>query len=146
MKGNLKKSIRYLLPLHLLSSLCNWFTSWLRYGKQWGYPDYRRFLPPLFTAMPGIAALFTQARSGKLWIPHPHGTCIMGYRGQGFLGEFSLTQTWKNVMFNEQHHAVKQSDLAFCCLMFWLKSSCWCDADESVHEESGSTTYWVWEL
>lgn len=125
--------------VHLLTSLCNWFTSCLRYGKQWGYPDYRRFLPPLFTAMPGITALFTQARSGKLWIPHPHGTCIMGYRGQGFLGEFSLTQTWKNVMFNKQHRAVKQSDLDewhFVALCF--------GRSRVVDERVDKTKHWTW--
>lgn len=77
----------YACSVHRLSSPCNWFTSWLSYGKQWSYPDYRHFLPPPFTAMPGMAAVFTQAWSGKLQIPHPHGICIMGYKGQGFLGE-----------------------------------------------------------
>lgn len=45
------------------------------------------FLPPAFAAVPGMAAVFTQARSSKLWIPHPHDMCITGHGGHGFLGE-----------------------------------------------------------
>lgn len=57
-------------------------------------PINGHFLPPPFAAMPGMAAVFTQARSGKLWIPHPHGICITGCKGQGFLGEqFLLIET-----------------------------------------------------
>lgn len=47
---------------------------------------YRRFLPAAFAAVPGMAAVFTQARSGKLWIPHPHDMCITGHQGQGVPG------------------------------------------------------------
>lgn len=36
--------------------------------------------------MPGMAALFTQARSSKLLIPHPHGICIMGLQGPSVPG------------------------------------------------------------
>lgn len=57
-------------------------------------PINGHFLPPPFAAMPGMAAVFTQARSGKLRIPHPHGICITGRKGQGFLGEqFFLIET-----------------------------------------------------
>lgn len=49
--------------------------------------------------MSGIAALFTQARSSKLQIPHPHGICIMGYKGQEFLGEGLLIQKEKKMLF-----------------------------------------------
>lgn len=98
----------YATSIHLLSSPSNWFTSWLSYGKQWSYPDYRHFLPPVFTAMPGMAALFTQARSSKLQIPHPHGICIMGYKSQGFLGEwFFPIQTEIKIIVHKLCNAVR---------------------------------------
>lgn len=72
------------------------------------YPDYRHFLPPVFTAMPGMAALFTQARSSKLQIPHPHGICIMGYKSQGFLGEwFFPIQTEIKIIVHKLCNAVR---------------------------------------
>ncbi len=105
-------SVRKAPSIHRLSSPCNWFTSWLSYGKQWSYPDYRHFLPPPFTAMPGMAAVFTQAWSGKLQIPHPHGICIMGYKGQGFLGEkFILIQTHQKKRFSSARDMMQLDNL-----------------------------------
>lgn len=69
-------------------------------------PDCGHFLPPPFTAMPGMAAVFTQARSGKLRIPHPHGMCITGRekkRAAGFLGECFFLLEKKAKRSSQQH-------------------------------------------
>lgn len=90
----------------------NSFTSWLFYGKPWGYPDYRHFLPPPFRAVPGITALFAQAWSIKLWIPHPHGTCMhQGSRRSWVPGRVLLNPDRnKNIIPHERHYVVRQSD------------------------------------
>lgn len=91
------RSERHAPSIQLRSSLCTRFTSCLDYGKRWSHSDYRHFLPSPFTAMPGMAAVFTQARSCKVQIPHPHGTCVEGRKGQGFLGEYVLTNRQRKI-------------------------------------------------
>lgn len=76
----LVKSASFIRPLS------SRFTSQLPSGKPVA-PITDDFLPPAFAVTLGMAAVFTRARSGKLWIPHPHDMCITGHEGQGFLGE-----------------------------------------------------------